>query len=76
MTSSINLFIYEVLGPKIRSNPNYMKEYSFGPLSLRNNLDNITPIIPKNLALENRLPNKNKLFSPNIIKNITVINSN
>ena len=75
MTSSINLSVFEVLGPKIKLNSNYNKEYSFGPLSLRNNLDNITPIIPKNLALENRLPNKNKLFSPNIIKNITVINN-
>ena len=75
MTSSIKLFIYEVLGPKIRRSSNYTKEYSFGPLSLRNNLDNSTPIIPKNLASENRLPNKNKLFSPNIIKNITVINN-
>ena len=75
MNSSINLFIYEVLGPKIRHNSNYNKKYSFGPLSLRKNSDNITPIIPKNLELKNRLSNKNKLFSPNIIKNITVINT-
>ena len=64
MTSFINLFIYEILGPKSNT-----VKYSFNPLSLRKNSNNNTPIIPKNLKKENIKINKVKIFSKDIIKN-------
>jgi len=64
MTSFINLFIYEVLGPKKNN-----VQYSFNPLSLRKNSNNNTPIIPKNLKKNNIKINKEKIFSKDIIKN-------
>ena len=66
MTSSIKLFIYEVLGPKIVKNSNLNILYSFNKLKLRDNNNN-SPIVP--IEIKNKKSSKEYLFSKNIIKN-------
>ena len=73
MDSIINVFIYEVKGPKKNLNTNdYLYEkYTFNNLSLKNSKNsNNTLIVPIELKENgNNNSNETKLFSKNIIKN-------
>ena len=66
MTSCINLFIYEVVGPKITNPNNYNILYSFNKLQLRTENNNNSPILPRGSKKEKS--NNEYLFSKNIIK--------